>query len=72
MDPLTIAITVTVLAIAAFTLGVVVHKYVISEAEAIKAHVTAEVDAAKVHFSNDVTGIRQEISTALQKAAGKL
>jgi hypothetical protein len=29
---------------AAFAAGVIFHKYVISEATAIKAHITAEID----------------------------
>jgi len=46
---------------AAFAAGVVFHKYVISEAQAIKTHVSNEVSAA-----------RQDVASALQKFAAKL
>ena len=53
------AITVSV--VAGFAGGVVFHKYVISEAQAIKAHVTAEVEK-----------VRAEIAGVLKTAASKL
>lgn len=46
---------------AAFVAGVIFGKYVISEAQAIKAHVTAEV--AKV---------RQDVANRLSDAAAKV
>lgn len=46
---------------AAFFAGVVFHKYVISEAASIKAHVTEEVSA-----------LRAEVASALGKAAAKV
>lgn len=46
---------------AAFAAGVVFHKYVISEATAIKDHVSAEVNK-----------VRGDISSALAKAAAKV
>ena len=55
MNPIAIAFAVP----AAFAAGVIFHKYVLSEAWAIKAHVTAEV--AKV---------RGDFSSLLQKAGG--
>jgi hypothetical protein len=57
MYPIAFAIAIP----AAFAAGVVFHKYVISEAEAVKKHVTDEI--AKV---------RDELSNALKSVAGKL
>ena len=45
----------------AFAAGVVFHKYVISEAQAIKTHITAEVEK-----------VRAEVAGALKTAAGKI
>ena len=47
--------------VACFGLGVVFGKYVVSEAAAIKAHVTAEVEK-----------VRADVSAALAAAAKKL
>lgn len=44
-----------------FIAGVIVHKYVISEAERIKAHVTAEVEK-----------LRGDVSSLLSRVASKL
>lgn len=46
---------------ALFSAGVLFHKYVVSEAASIKAHMTAEITAA-----------RAEVSSLLSKATGKL
>jgi hypothetical protein len=59
MHPVVIAFAVSVP--AAFAAGVAFHKYVISEAQAIKAHVTAEVEK-----------VRGEVSGALAKLASKV
>lgn len=56
MNPLAFGVAVP----AAFCAGVVFHKYVISEAESIKAHVSAAE-----------TRIRSDISSLLSKAASK-
>ncbi len=58
MDIIAISATASAFAFAA---GVIFHKYVISEASAIKAHVTAEVDK-----------VRGDVSSLLSKAAQKL
>jgi hypothetical protein len=57
MDPLVIA----GVALGAFVAGVIFNKYVISEAAAVKAHVTAEV-----------TKVREDVASLLEKAAGKV
>ena len=59
MSPVAIAFSIAVP--AAFVAGVVFHKYVISEAQSIKAHVTAEVEK-----------VRQDFSSLLSKAAAKV
>ena len=59
MNPIAIAVSVSVP--AAFAAGVLFHKYVISEAAAIKQHVTAEAQQ-----------IRSDISGLLAKAAAKV
>lgn len=59
MDPVVIAFVVSVP--AAFALGVLFHKYVASEAAAIKEHVTAEV-----------AEVRADVAGLLQRVAGKL
>jgi hypothetical protein len=45
----------------AFAAGVIFHKYVISEAQAIKTHITAEVEK-----------VRRDVANALQAAATKV
>jgi len=57
MTPTVFAIAVP----AAFVAGVIFHKYVLSEAAAIKAHVTAEV-----------AEVRADIASLLSKASQKL
>lgn len=57
MSPILFAVAVPV----AFAAGVVFHKYVISEAEKIKAHVSAEIQE-----------VRADLASALSKLAGKL
>lgn len=57
MNPLTLAVAVPV----AFLAGVVAHKYVLSEAQAIKLHV-----------SQAEARIRADFQALLNKAAGKL
>lgn len=47
--------------VGAFVAGVVFHKLVVSEAQAIKAHVTAEVEK-----------LRGDVSSLLSKAAAKV
>jgi hypothetical protein len=48
MDPIVVVIAFSLL--AAFGGGVLFHKYVISEAAAIKTHVTAEVDKLRAEL----------------------
>ena len=57
MNPGMLAVAVLV----AFAAGVIVHKYVISEASAIKEHVTAEVEK-----------VRSDVSSALSAVAKKV
>jgi hypothetical protein len=59
MDPYEITLAIAVP--AAFAAGVIFHKYVIGEAEKIKAHVTAEVDE-----------VRADIASLLRDAKTKL
>jgi putative heme degradation protein len=47
--------------VGAFVAGVVFHKLVVSEAQAIKAHVTAELEK-----------LRSDVSSLLSKAAAKV
>lgn len=47
--------------VGAFVAGVIFHKLVVSEAQAIKAHVTAEVEK-----------LRGDVSALLSKAAAKV
>ena len=54
MNPVLFAVGVP----AAFVAGVVVHKYVISEAEKIKAHVTA----AEERIRGDVAGLLAKLA----------
>lgn len=61
MNPVSVAVAVAVAVPAAFAVGVIFHKYVISEAEAIRAHVTGAEQR-----------IRGEIAAALRSTAGKL
>lgn len=46
---------------AAFAAGVIFHKYVVSEAAAIKDHVTAEIE-----------NLRIDVASVLAKAASKV
>lgn len=46
---------------AIFVAGVLVHKYVISEAEKIKAHITAEIQE-----------VRADLAETVKRAASKL
>ena len=59
MEPVAYAFAVAVP--SAFMLGVLFHKYVASEAAAIKAHVTDEI-----------AEVRADVAAALQRVAGKL
>lgn len=59
MNPVALAFALSLP--AAFVAGVVFHKYVISEAEKIKAHVTAEVQE-----------VRADIASLLSKVAAKV
>lgn len=63
MNPIAIAFAIAVP--AAFVAGVAVHKYVISEAEVVMAHVTTAVTGAE-------TRIRADISSLLGKVAAKV
>lgn len=55
------AIVILAACFAAFGLGVVTHKYVVSEAQSVKAHITSEVGV-----------LRSEISLALSAVAKKV
>ena len=61
MDPVVFVIVVAIAVPAAFALGVVFHKYVVSEAEKVKAHMTAEIQE-----------VRADLSSLLSKLAGKV
>lgn len=52
---------VALVAGAAFTAGVVFGKYVISEAAAIKAHVTAEVDKLRADLSSSLSNAAKKV-----------
>jgi hypothetical protein len=49
---------------AMFMAGVLCHKYVVSEAEKIKAHVTAEVQEVRA----DAADLRARVSELLKRA----
>lgn len=53
--------TLLILAVASFAAGVFFHKYVISEAEAIKQHVTEEV-----------AEVRADVASLLEKVKAKI
>ncbi len=59
MNP--VALTFSIAVPVAFVAGVLFHRYVVSEASAIKAHVTAEVEE-----------VRGDIASLLAKVAAKL
>jgi ethanolamine ammonia-lyase large subunit len=53
-------------------LGVVFHKYVVSEAAAVKAHVTAEVSAVKNGTAAEFASLRSELKGAVEKFGQKI
>lgn len=55
-------------AIGIFTAGVLVHKYVISEALAIKQHVSDEIAEARA----EVAQLRSDLAEFLKSAAAKV
>jgi len=57
MNPVAFAIAVPV----AFAAGVIFHKYVISEAEAIKDHVTAEAAEIRADVMNAVKSVANKL-----------
>lgn len=61
MDPVVFGIVVAVAVPAAFALGVVFHKYVLSEAEMVKAHVTAEIDEVRADFKKWLAELAQKV-----------
>lgn len=46
---------------AAFVAGVIFHKYVLSEAASIKAHVTSEVTALRADVGNALSAIAKKV-----------
>jgi hypothetical protein len=52
----------------AFFVGVFVHKFIISEAESIKAHITAELDSMRA----ELMGEAEHVRTVFKEQAKKL
>jgi hypothetical protein len=59
MDPYEITLAIAVP--AAFAAGVIFHKYIVSEANSIKAHMTAEVEEVRA----DIASLLREAKTKL-------
>lgn len=53
----TLALAVSVALPAVFAAGVIFHKYVISEAQSIKQHVTQEVNELRAQISTGIAKI---------------
>lgn len=51
----------TVASAVSFAAGVVFHKYVISEAQTIKQHVTEEVDALRAELSTGIANFAKKV-----------
>ena len=51
---------IAITALVAFAAGVTFHKYVVSEAAAVKNHVTLELSAAKTATPEIMSGIRRK------------
>lgn len=62
----------TIATVVGFGAGVVFHKYVISEAASIKAHVTAEVSAVKTAAAAEFASLRADLKSAIDKVAQKV
>lgn len=65
-------VVTTIATVAGFGAGVVFHKYVISEATSIKAHVTAEVSAVKTAAAAEFASLRADLKAAVDKVAQKV
>ena len=63
---------IAISALVAFVAGVVFHKYVVSEAATVKAHVTAEVNAVKTATAAEFASLRAELKSAIEKVAQKV
>jgi|HubBroStandDraft_6_1064221.scaffolds.fasta_scaffold591859_3 hypothetical protein len=59
MDPVILAFVIAVP--SAFAVGVIFHKYVVSEAAAVKAHVTAEVGKLRGDLSLAISNLKKAV-----------
>lgn len=67
-----VVVAVAVTALVAFAAGVVFHKYVISEAASIKAHVTNEVTSTEQKIVGEFESVRADLKAAVEKFGQKL
>jgi len=72
MSPTLLAVSFALAVIAAFIAGVVFHKFVVSEATAIKDHVSDEIAEVRLDVTGEITKLRDAVSGALSKTAAKL
>jgi len=71
MGPTTVVVLALV-GVAFFVAGVVFHKYVVSEATAIKDHVSDEIAEVRLDVSGEISKLREAVSSVLSKTAAKI
>lgn len=67
-----VVVTAAITAVVAFPAGILLAKTVISDTERIKVHFTQEMEEVKAFVEQENAKIREEVKSAIERAAKKL